>query len=352
MCPFRSKSRAVVAKVRSKSCFANLFLAKDFANTFLPARCYTLFFVKLMIIIQNVCPKPKINDIISVISRGDNMAIELNGKQFALKFESEIKKRTEALVGKLGFLPVLATIIVGNNPASVTYVNMKARACQRVGLGSQIISLDENITTEGLLKVIDDLNAEQSVCGILLQHPVPRHINEQLCFDRIAIDKDVDGVNTHSFGKITMGQKAFTSATPLGIIRLLEAYQIELEGKHAVVIGRSAILGKPISMLLLNKNCTVTICHSKTRNLPEIVKRADLVVGAVGIANFVKDLWLKPGVILIDAGYNQGNVGDIDMANCKEISSYYTPVPGGVGPMTINTLLLQTLVSAERMTKD
>lgn len=278
------------------------------------------------------------------------MALELNGKVIAKEYEEKMKVRVNDVVNKLGFAPVLATILVGDDPASVTYVNMKAKACQRVGLQSRIIRLESSIQTEDLLKVINELNEDNEVCGILLQHPVPKHIDERLCFDAISVEKDVDGVNSLSFGKMVMGGKAYVSATPYGIIRILKYYGIELAGKHAVVVGRSAILGKPVAMLLLNENCTVTICHSKTKNLPDIVRLADIVVGAVGKARFIEKSWIKPGAVLIDAGYNEGNVGDIDLTNCVDICSAYTPVPGGVGPMTINSLILQTVESAEKLT--
>jgi len=276
------------------------------------------------------------------------VAIELNGKVLASKTEEELRARVDKIREKLGYTPVLATILVGDNPASVTYVNMKGRACERIGMGSRAINLPTETTTEELLAVIDELNADETVAGILLQHPVPKGIDERLAFDRIALDKDVDGVNSLSFGLMSMGKDAFVSATPYGIIRLLKEYNIPLAGKNAVVVGRSAILGKPVSMLLLNENCTVTICHSKTENLPEIVKKADIVVGAVGKPKFIEADWLKDGVVIVDAGYNPGNVGDIDVEGAKDRSFAYTPVPGGVGPMTINSLILQTVVSAER----
>lgn len=277
------------------------------------------------------------------------MALELNGKAIAKEYEEKMKVRVNDVVSKLGFAPVLATILVGDDPASVTYVNMKAKACQRVGLQSRIIRLESSIQTEDLLRVINELNEDNEVCGILLQHPVPKHIDERRCFDAISIEKDVDGVNSLSFGKMVMGADAYVSATPYGIIRILKYYGIELAGKHAVVVGRSAILGKPVAMLLLNENCTVTICHSRTKNLPDIVRLADIVVGAVGKARFIEKSWIKPGAVLIDAGYNEGNVGDIDLTNCVDICSAYTPVPGGVGPMTINSLILQTVESAEKL---
>ncbi len=277
------------------------------------------------------------------------MALELNGKVLAGCVEAELEERVRGVVHKLGFKPVLATILVGDNPASVTYVKMKAKACERIGLESRIVKLDENTTTDELLAQIKSLNDEKKVCGILLQHPVPKQIDERACFDAIRPDKDVDGVNSLSFGKMAMGEPAYVSATPYGIIRILKHYGIELAGKHAVVVGRSAILGKPVAMLLLNENCTVTICHSKTKNLPEVLRSADIVVGCVGKPNFIQADWLKEGVVLVDAGYNKGNVGDIDLENCKSKSSAYTPVPGGVGPMTINSLLLQTVESAEKL---
>ncbi|MDY5677099.1 MAG: tetrahydrofolate dehydrogenase/cyclohydrolase catalytic domain-containing protein [Eubacteriales bacterium] len=277
------------------------------------------------------------------------MALELNGKVLAGCVEAELEERVRGVVDKLGFKPVLATILVGDNPASVTYVKMKAKACERIGLESRIVKLDENTTTDELLAQIKSLNDEKKVCGILLQHPVPKQIDERACFDAIRPDKDVDGVNSLSFGKMAMGEPAYVSATPYGIIRILKHYGIELAGKHAVVVGRSAILGKPVAMLLLNENCTVTICHSKTKNLPEVLRSADIVVGCVGKPNFIQADWLKEGVVLVDAGYNKGNVGDIDLENCKSKSSAYTPVPGGVGPMTINSLLLQTVESAEKL---
>ena len=277
------------------------------------------------------------------------MALVLNGKIIALETEEKMKKDVEELKSRLGFTPKLTSIIVGDDMASVIYVNMKSKTCERVGLRSEIIRLPYETTTEELIAVIDNLNIDSEVCGILLQHPVPKHINERECFDRIAVAKDVDGVNSYSFGRMVMDRDAYLPATPYGIIRILKHYDIKLSGKHAVVVGRSAILGKPMAMLLLKENCTVTVCHSKTENLPEIIKTADIVVGAVGKPKFIKADWLKPGVVLIDAGYNEGNVGDVDLESAKDICSAYTPVPGGVGPMTINSLILQTVDSASKL---
>jgi methylenetetrahydrofolate dehydrogenase (NADP+)/methenyltetrahydrofolate cyclohydrolase len=271
----------------------------------------------------------------------------LNGKLLAANIEADLKARVERVVKATGRVPVLATIIVGENPASVTYVNMKGRACARIGLASRKVALSETITTEELIREIQKLNVDPDVCGILLQHPVPRHIDEAACFNAIAIEKDVDGVNAASFGAVSLGEKGFAAATPSGIIRILKEYGVPLAGKEAVVIGRSRILGRPVAMLLLRENATVTIAHSRTVGLPEIVRRADIVVACVGKPEFVKADWIKDGAVLIDAGYNPGNVGDIDLKNAAAKSSAYTPVPGGVGPMTICMLMEQTVEAAE-----
>ena len=274
-------------------------------------------------------------------------ALILNGKLLAANIEADLKARVERVVKATGRVPVLATIIVGENPASVTYVNMKGRACARIGLASRKVALPETITTEELIEEIRKLNVDPDVCGILLQHPVPRHIDEAACFNAIAIEKDVDGVNAASFGAVSLGEKGFAAATPSGIIRILKEYGVPLAGKEAVVIGRSRILGRPVAMLLLRDNATVTIAHSRTVGLPEIVRRADIVVACVGKPEFVKADWIKDGAVLIDAGYNPGNVGDIDLKNAAAKSSAYTPVPGGVGPMTICILMEQTVQAAE-----
>ena len=226
---------------------------------------------------------------------------------------------------------------------------MKGNACARVGMLSRKVELPESTTTQELLEVINTLNRDPEVCGILLQHPVPAHIDERACFDTISLEKDVDGVTTAGFGRAAMGLDAFCSATPLAIVSLLKRYNIPLEGREAVVIGRSPILGKPVAALLLNENATVTIAHSKTRNLPDIVRRADIVVAAVGKPLFVKETWIKEGAVLMDAGYNAGNVGDIDLEACIPHCSAYTPVPGGVGPVTIATLMKQTAAAAQKL---
>lgn len=279
------------------------------------------------------------------------MAILLDGKAYASEMENELKQRVSHLKEKTGATPILATILVGDDPASATYVKMKGNACKRVGMDSIKVELPQETTTEQLLAKIQELNDNPNVHGILLQHPVPAQIDERACFDAIDIKKDVDGVTCLGFGNMAMGEPAYGSCTPQGIMYLLQKYGVELAGKHAVVVGRSAILGKPMAMMLLNANCTVTICHSKTQNLAEIVKQADIVVGAVGKPELIKKDWIKQGAVVVDAGFHptaDGGVGDIELNGIENIASFYTPVPGGVGPMTINTLIRQTVESAEK----
>ncbi len=274
-------------------------------------------------------------------------AILLDGKELSRISEESIKKKVQELSSK-NIKPTLATILVGNDPASETYVKMKRNTCARVGMKSIAVELSEDTTTEELLEKIRSLNNDVNVHGILLQHPVPSQIDERLCFDEIDINKDVDGVTCLGFGNMSMGLDAYGSCTPAGIMRLINHHNIQVEGLNAVVVGRSPILGKPMAMMLLNMNATVTICHSRTTNLDLIIKNADIIVGAVGIPKFIKSDWIKKGAVVIDAGYHPEKCGDIDLDNIEKIASAYTPVPGGVGPMTINTLILQTLQSAER----
>jgi methylenetetrahydrofolate dehydrogenase (NADP+)/methenyltetrahydrofolate cyclohydrolase len=275
-------------------------------------------------------------------------AIVLDGKRLAKQIEEELAERVRKLQEQTQTdPPTLATILVGEDPASATYVRMKGNACKRVGMRSRQIALPAETTTQELLDQIEALNRDPDVAGILLQHPVPAQIDERQCFDAIALGKDVDGVTSLGFGRMAMGEAAYGSATPAGIMRLLHHYQIPIEGKRAVVVGRSPILGKPLAMMLLNAHATVTICHSRTRNLPEVVRQAEIVVGAVGRPEFIKGDWIAPEAVVIDAGYHPGRVGDIELATIADTCSAYTPVPGGVGPMTIATLIAQTLDAAE-----
>jgi len=276
----------------------------------------------------------------------------LDGKKQASLYETTFSEEVSALKAKANNItPILATILVGGDPSSATYVRMKQEACRRIGMDSKAIELGEETTTEQLLAKIDELNNDPNVHGILLQHPVPSQIDERLCFDRIDINKDVDGVTCLGFGKMSMKSFAYGSATPAGIMRLLKAYDLNLSGLHAVVVGRSPILGKPMAMMLLNEDCTVTVCHSRTKDLAEHVKQADIVVGAVGVPELIKAEWIKDGAIVVDAGYHVGGIGDIELAPLHGRVKALTPVPGGVGPMTINTLIAQTLHAASAATK-
>ena len=283
-------------------------------------------------------------------------ATVLDGKAYAKQMEAELAERVAKLKQDSGRTPILATILVGDDPASATYVKMKGNACQRVGMDSLKVAMPQATTTDQLLAKIAELNNNPDVHGILLQHPVPSQIDERACFDAIALAKDVDGVTCLGFGNMAMGEPAYGSCTPQGIMYLLEKNGVELAGKHAVVVGRSAILGKPMAMMLLNANCTVTICHSRTQNLAELVKQADIVVGAVGKPELIKKDWIKSGAVVVDAGFHprthadgtSGGVGDIELTGIEAIASSYTPVPGGVGPMTINTLIRQTVEAAEK----
>jgi methylenetetrahydrofolate dehydrogenase (NADP+)/methenyltetrahydrofolate cyclohydrolase len=273
----------------------------------------------------------------------------LDGKAVAQQTEEELSKRVAQLIEKSGGqAPILATILVGGDPASATYVRMKQNACKRVGMESIAVEMPEKTTTEELLAKIHELNNNPNCHGILLQHPVPAQIEERDCFDNIALEKDVDGVTCLGFGRMAMGEEAYGSATPQGIMRLLAAYDIPLQGKHAVVVGRSPILGKPMAMMLLNANATVTICHSRTENLADIISRADIVVGAVGKPEFIKADWVKDDAVVVDAGYHPGGIGDIELGPLHDRASAITPVPGGVGPMTINTLILQSVDAGEK----
>lgn len=276
-------------------------------------------------------------------------ALVLDGKSLAAATEAELLARVERLREKSGGkTPILATILVGDDPASATYVKMKGNACRRVGMDSMAVEMPAATTTDELLARIDELNANPDVHGILLQHPVPEQIDERVCFDAIALSKDVDGVTCLGFGRMAMGEPAYGCATPQGIMRLLDHYCIDIEGRHAVVVGRSPILGKPMAMMLLQRNATVTICHSRTRDLPAVVAQADILVGAVGKPEFIKADWVADGAVVVDAGFHPQRVGDIELTPLTDRVAACTPVPGGVGPMTINTLILQTVESAEK----
>jgi methylenetetrahydrofolate dehydrogenase (NADP+)/methenyltetrahydrofolate cyclohydrolase len=276
------------------------------------------------------------------------MAAELMvGTELAAAMVAKAAERAAALQEHHGVQPCLATVLVGDDPASATYVRMKQNRSKKAGIASRSVVLPATTTTEELVAEITELSNDPAVHGILLQHPVPAQIDERAAFEAISPAKDVDGVTMRSFAAMAFGDPGFRSATPGGIMRLLAAYDVPLEGAHAVVIGRSPILGKPAGMLLLASNATVTYAHSRTRDLPELVRTADVVIAAVGKPNFVRGDWLKPGAVVVDAGYNEGNVGDVHFAEAAEVARLITPVPGGVGPMTIALLLEQTVDAAE-----
>ncbi|ONK14111.1 bifunctional 5,10-methylenetetrahydrofolate dehydrogenase/5,10-methenyltetrahydrofolate cyclohydrolase [Streptomyces sp. MP131-18] len=247
-----------------------------------------------------------------------------------------------------GRAPCLATVLVGEDPASVTYVRMKRNRCAKAGIDSRLVALPAATTTAELVDTLTGLSEDPGVDGILLQHPVGPHIDERAAFEAIAPHKDVDGVTTRSFAAMAFGLPGFLSATPGGIMRLLDAYEVDPAGRHAVVVGRSAILGKPVGILLLQRNATVTFCHSRTEDLTAAVRRADILVAAVGRPRFIRGEDVKPGAVVIDAGYNPGNVGDVDFESAAARAGLITPVPGGVGPMTIAVLLAQTVEAAAR----
>lgn len=286
--------------------------------------------------------------------------ILLDGKSVSQQVLEHCAARVARIKAATGITPALATILVGEDPASATYVKMKGKRTEEAGMKSLRVHLPRETTTEQLVAKIRELGADKNVMGILLQHPAPRHIDERAAFEAIPAIKDVDGVTLHSFGAVALSgfthstpggakEPIHGACTPAGIMRLLHHYKVELRGKHAVVIGRSPILGKPMAAMLLNADCTVTVCHSRTTNLADVVRQGDIVVAAVGKANFVQGDWIKPGAIVIDAGYNAGNVGDADFAACAKKASMITPVPGGVGPMTIATLIDQTSIAAAWM---
>ena len=281
------------------------------------------------------------------------MAEIIDGKELAKKVRKELKKEVDSLKEK-GVNPKLAVIMVGNDPGSTVYLRNKSKACEKVGIEFEEFLFEENITEELLLETIDKLNKDDSIHGILLQCPVPKHIDVNKAFRRISPNKDVDGFNPINVGNLTIGEDAFISCTPYGVVKMFEEYNIETEGKRAVILGRSNIVGKPMIQCMLNKNSTVTVCHSRTQNIGEIIKEADIVIAAIGKPNFVKADMVKDGAVVIDVGINRledGTItGDVDYENVAPKASFITPVPGGVGPMTI-AMLLNNVVKAAKIEK-
>lgn len=281
------------------------------------------------------------------------MATIIDGKALASKIREELKLKVDELKTKRIF-PKLAVIMVGEDAGSKIYVRNKSKACDEVGIEFEEHLLDENTKMEELLDLIQSLNNRDDIHGILLQSPIPSHLDINLAFRSIKPEKDVDGFNPVNVGKLCLNQDCFVSCTPFGILKMLEEYNIEIEGKHAVIIGRSNIVGKPMLQCLLNKNATVTICHSKTKNLKEITKQADILVCAIGRAKFVTEDMVKENAVVIDVGISrseEGKVcGDVDFENIEKKASYITPVPGGVGPMTI-AMLMNNIVKAAKQSK-
>ncbi len=278
------------------------------------------------------------------------MAVILDGKMLSKKIKDNLKIEVQNLKTK-GINPKLAVIMVGNNPSSSVYVRNKSKACKYIGVDFEEYLLDENIKEEELFDVIDKLNVDDSVSGILLQSPIPNSLDINKAFERIDAKKDVDGFNPINVGKLSIGIDSFISCTPLGIMKIFEEYKIDIEGKKAVILGRSNIVGKPMVQCLLSKNATVTICHSKTRDIQNITKEADIIISAIGKPKFVTEDMVKEGAIVIDVGINRLDngslVGDVDFENVEKKASYITPVPGGVGPMTVACLMENLVKSAK-----
>lgn len=270
----------------------------------------------------------------------------MEGRTLAERILDEVRERVRRIISAGGVTPTLATVLVGRDPASAAYVRMKRRRCEEVAMRSILVELPPGTTTEQLVREIRRLGDDPSVHGILVQHPVPAPIDKRAAFEAIPLEKDVDGVTSATLGRVILGMPAFCSCTPAGIMRLLREYDVPLDGVCAVVLGRSPILGRPMASMLINAHATVTLCHSRTRDLPAIVRRADVLIAAVGRARFVQGSWIKPGAVVVDAGYNPGNVGDVDFEAAARAASLITPVPGGVGPMTIATLIAQTAEAA------
>jgi methylenetetrahydrofolate dehydrogenase (NADP+)/methenyltetrahydrofolate cyclohydrolase len=271
----------------------------------------------------------------------------MDGRLLARRIRETTAARVQRIRNATGVTPTLATVLVGEDPASAAYVRMKARRCAEVGIRSLKIELPADATTQRLVAETQRLARDPGVHAILIQHPVPAPIDKRAAFEEIPLVKDVDGVSSSALGRTILGMRAHSACTPAGIMLLLREYGVRLDGSEAIVIGRSPILGRPMASMLINAHATVTLCHSHTRDLPGLVRRADVVIAAVGRPRFVPGEWLKPGAVVVDAGYNEGNVGDVDFDSAVQRAALITPVPGGVGPMTIAVLLDHTADAAE-----
>lgn len=279
--------------------------------------------------------------------------ILLDGTATAKTIREEVAARTERLKTEFGVTPGLAAVLAGDNPASVTYVKMKRKACEKAGIYSIAREFGPDATEAEVFDAVRELNADPKIHGILVQHPLPKGMDEYRILAEVSADKDVDGIGRGTLGDLVKGDAPFVACTPAGMVELMDRYRLPIEGKHAVVIGRSVILGKPLALLLLNRNATVTVCHSRTQDLAKYVREADIVCACVGKPEFITGDMLKPGAVVLDAGYNRvpgrtKDVGDCEFDSCARVASAITPVPGGVGPMTIATLLANTVLAAER----
>ena len=278
----------------------------------------------------------------------------IDGKEVAEKIRKDLKREVEKL-NKENCFPKLAVILVGQDPASKIYVNLKSKACDEVGIKYEEYLLDENTQMEELLDLIWKLNKNPEIHGILLQSPIPRHLDANLAFKTIYEEKDVDGFNPKNIGRLSMGHDCLIPCTPYGVVKMLEYYNIDAEGKNVVILGRSNIVGKPMLQCMLNKNATVTVCHSKTNNLEQYTTQADILISAIGKPNFVTKDMVKQGAVVIDVGINRLEsgkvVGDVDFEEVSKKASYITPVPGGVGPMTI-TMLMHNVIKASKLCED
>lgn len=282
------------------------------------------------------------------------MAVIIDGKELAKKIRSELKVEADELKAN-GIFPKLAVIMVGDDKASKIYVKNKSKACEEIGIEYEEFIMDANISMDELLDLIEKLNNRDDIHGILLQSPIPKNLDINQAFNKISYKKDVDGFHPINVGKLVIGQDCFISCTPFGVIKMLEEYGIEIEGKNAVVVGRSNIVGKPLAQCLLSKNATVTVCHSRTQNIDEITSKADILVAALGKPKFITENMVKDGAVVIDVGINRNEegkiVGDVDFETVSQKASYITPVPGGVGPMTIAMLMTNVIKAAKNQNK-
>ena len=279
------------------------------------------------------------------------MATILNGKMLSEKIKSRLTDEVAKLKTN-GIVPCLAVILVGDDPASTVYVNKKREMCEQIGIKSELIKQSADVAQDELIKIIEKLNNRDDVSGVLCQLPLPKHIDAKIICETILPKKDVDCFNPINVGKLVLGDDGFKPCTPAGIVDILDEYGVEICGANCVIVGRSDIVGKPVSMLALHRSATVTICHSKTKNLAEICKTADVLIAAVGVPNFIKSDMVKPGAVVVDVGINRtesGLVGDVDFESVEKICSAITPVPGGVGPMTIVKLMENTILAAKKL---